>query len=102
MQVVLDPALVSPLLDMPLPSLLAIRMQVDATADLQAQLFVSDNVAQFDEAQSIRWQLQPGMHTYTIDLRTLPTLPTRLVHLRLDPVADGAGGTVTIAGIWVP
>jgi hypothetical protein len=35
-------------------------------------------------------------------LTTLASPPTRLVQLRLDPVAEGDNGTVTINGIWVP
>ena len=97
-----DPALVSPILDIPMPTTLIIRMQADGTRDQNAQLFVSDQVNQFAEAQSVRWQLMPGMHEYTIDLSQLAVSPTRLVQLRIDPVADGGEGTITIAGIWMP
>jgi hypothetical protein len=97
-----DPALVSPILDMPLPRYIGIRMQAENTADGSAQLFVTDQINQFNETHALRWELKPGMHEYIIDLQQLTPPPTRLVQLRLDPVAEGANGTVTIAGIWVP
>ncbi|MFM7678988.1 MAG: hypothetical protein ACKO83_09090, partial [Roseiflexaceae bacterium] len=97
-----DPALVSPILDMPLPRYIGIRMQADGTVDGHAQLFVTDQINQFSETAALRWELQPGMHAYVIDLHQLTNPPTRLVQFRLDPVAEGNNGTVTIAGIWVP
>jgi hypothetical protein len=97
-----DPALVSPILDMPLPRYIGIHMQAENTADGSAQLFVTDQINQFNETHALRWELKPGMHEYIIDLQQLTPPPTRLVQLRLDPVAEGANGTVTIAGIWVP
>lgn len=97
-----DPAVISPILDMPLPDTIVIRMQADGTADQQAQLFVSDQIGQFSEAQSVRWTLRAGMHDYTIDLRTIAQPPQRLVQLRLDPVGTGAGGSIHIAGLWLP
>ena len=96
-----DPALVSPILDIPMPRQLIITMESVATADQQAQLFVTNQPNQFNEAQSIHWQLQPGVQRYTLNLHDIATLPTRLVQLRLDPVANGAGGRVTIRGIAV-
>jgi hypothetical protein len=102
LRVARDPALVSPVLDMPMPRTIVIALRADRTRDGTAQLFVSDRINQFAESQSVRWQLNEGMHTYTIDLTTLASPPTRLVQLRLDPVAEGDNGTVTINGIWVP
>jgi hypothetical protein len=96
-----DPALVSPILDIPMPRQLIITMESIATADQQAQLFVTNQPNQFNEAQSIRWQLQPGVQRYTLNLRDIAALPTRLIQLRLDPVANGNGGRITIRGIDV-
>jgi hypothetical protein len=96
-----DPALVSPMLDIPMPRELIITMESIATADQQAQLFVTNQPNQFNEAQSIRWQLQPGVQRYTLNLRDIAALPTRLIQLRLDPVANGNGGRITIRGIDV-
>jgi len=100
-QVATDPALVSPILDIAMPRQLIITMESVATADQQAQLFVTNQANQFDEAQSIRWQLQPGRQRYTLNLDEIPTLPTRIVQLRLDPVAMGNGGTITTYGIEI-
>jgi hypothetical protein len=96
-----DPALVSPMLDIPMPQKIVITMESIATADQQAQLFVTNQPNQFNEARSIRWQLQPGVQRYTLNLRDIAALPTRLIQLRLDPVANGNGGRVTIRGIDV-
>ena len=101
MQVADDPALVSPILDIAMPRQIIITMDSVATADQHAQLFVSNQINQFSEAQSIHWQLQPGIQRYTLNLADIAALPTRLVQLRLDPVANGNGGTVTIYGIEV-
>jgi len=100
-QVATDPALVSPILDIPMPRQLIITMENVATADQQAQLFATNQANQFGEAQSIRWQLQPGKQRYTLALADILALPTRLVQLRLDPVAMGNGGTITIYGIEI-
>jgi hypothetical protein len=96
-----DPALVSPILDIPMPRQLIITMESVATADQQAQLFVTNQPNQFNEARSIHWQLQPGVQRYTLNLRDIATLPTQLIQLRIDPVANGNGGRVTIRGIDV-
>jgi hypothetical protein len=96
-----DPALVSPMLDIPMPQKIVITMESIATADQQAQLFVTNQSNQFSEAQSIHWQLHPGVQRYTLNLRDIPALPTRLIQLRLDPVANGNGGRITIHGIDV-
>lgn len=101
MHVATDPTLVSPILDIPMPQKLIITMQITATADQQAQLFITNQPNQFSEIQSMRWQLRPGMQRYTLSLSDIPALPTRLVQLRIDPVAQGAGGQVTIRGIEV-
>lgn len=98
-QVATDPALVSPILDIPMPSQLVITMESIATADQQAQLFVANQPNQFSEAQSIHWQLRPGQQRYILTLSDIPSLPARLVQLRLDPVATGNGGRITIRSI---
>lgn len=97
-----DPAIISPILDVALPRYIGIRMQADGTKDGHAQLFVTDQINQFSETHALRWELQPGMNEYVIDLQQLANPPTRLIQLRLDPVASGAGGVVTITGIWIP
>ena len=100
-QVATDPTLVSPILDIPMPHTLNITMESVGTADQQAQLFVTNQPNQFNEAQSIHWQLQPGVQRYTLNLHDIPALPARMVQLRIDPVANGNGGRVTIRGIDV-
>ncbi len=97
----LDPNLVSPILDIPLPKTITFDMEVHHTADLYAQVFVSDTINSFSEAQSVSWQLREGRHSYTITLNELPVAPTRLVQFRLDPVADGADGEIVVYGISI-
>jgi len=97
----LDPNLISPILDIPLPRTMAFDVEVRDSADMYAQLFVSDTMNIFSEEFSIGWQLQAGRHSYTIDLQTLPSVPTRLVQFRFDPVADGMNGVIIIYGISI-
>lgn len=97
----LDPNLVSPILAIPLPKTITFDVEVRNTADLYAQLFVSDTINVFSEAQSVGWQLRRGRHSYTISLTALNNVPTRLVQFRLDPVADGADGEIVIYGISI-
>jgi len=97
----LDPNMMSPILDMPLPKRITFDIEVEQTADQSAQLFVSDIINIFNESQSLRWQLQPGRQSYTINLDELLDKPARLVQFRLDPVADGADGTITLHGMSV-
>ncbi|MFN5060808.1 MAG: ArnT family glycosyltransferase [Chloroflexota bacterium] len=96
-----DPNLISPILDMPLPKRITFDIEVSGTVDQTAQLFVSDIMKIFNESQSLRWQLQPGRQTYTIEFVALANTPARLVQFRFDPVADGANGTITIYGISI-
>jgi hypothetical protein len=97
----LDPNMMSPILDMPMPKRMIFDIEVIGTADQSSQLFVSDIINLFNESQSLRWQLQPGRQTYTVELSELADKPTRLVQFRLDPVADGANGTITVHGISI-
>lgn len=97
----LDPNLTSPILNIPLPRYMTIEIEVRDSADMYAQLFVSDTMNIFSEALSIGWELQAGRHSYTIDLHALPNKPSRLVQFRLDPVADGMNGVVILYGISI-
>jgi multidrug efflux pump subunit AcrA (membrane-fusion protein) len=97
----LDPNMLSPILDMPLPKRITFDIEVSGTKDQSAQLFVSDIIKIFNESQSLRWQLQPGRQRYTIEFAELADKPVRLVQFRLDPVADGANGTITIYGVSI-
>lgn len=97
----LDPNLVSPIVDMPMPAQMTFDIEVRNTADYTAQLFVSDTINMFSESQSITWQLRNGRHSYTIDISQRISSPARLVQFRLDPVADGANGEIIIYGVSV-
>jgi hypothetical protein len=97
----LDPNMMSPILDIPLPKRMTFDIDVTETADYSAQLFVSDIINSFNESQSLRWQLQPGRYQYTVDFAALTDKPARLVQFRLDPVADGINGTIIIHGITI-
>ena len=97
----LDPNLMSPILDMPMPTHMTFDIEVRNTADLYAQLFVSDTINVFTESQSVGWQLREGRHSYTITFTQLNESPMRLIQFRLDPVADGANGEIVIYGISI-
>ena len=101
MRVQSDPVIVSPILDIPMPQRVIIELDTEATADVHGQLFVATAPNQFDEAHAVAWDLRTGQRRVVIDLTPMPTLPDRLIQLRLDPVADGANGRVTIYGITI-
>lgn len=101
LQVASDPVLVSPILDLPMPAAIAVQLEPVATADRQAQLFVAVALNQFDETRSIRWEIPADASEVVLDLRQLPDVPPRLLQLRLDPVADGASGSVRITGLRI-
>jgi hypothetical protein len=94
-----DPVLVSPLLDVPMPRRLVIDLAATGTTDVHGQLFVATAPNQFDEAHALSWELSAGRQRITLDLTQIADLPARLLQLRVDPVADGADGTVVIYGI---
>jgi len=96
-----DPVIVSPVLDIPMPRRVLIDLVVAQTADRHGQLFVATALHQFDEKHSVAWDLQDGRQRVVIDLTLIPDLPDRLIQLRIDPVADGAGGLVTILGMTI-
>lgn len=98
-QVDRDPVLVSPILDVPMPRRLVIDLAATDTADVYGQLFVATAPNQFDEAHALSWELTGQRQRITLDLTLIADLPSRLIQLRIDPVADGAGGTVIIYGI---
>lgn len=95
----LDPNLVSPVLDIPIPTHITFDIEARNTADLNAQLFVSDTMNVFTESHAVNWQLRDGRHSYTIEFTQLSNPPTQLVQFRLDPVADGTNGEVIVYGI---
>lgn len=101
MRVQSDPVIVSPILDIPMPQQVVIDLSLDATADTRGQLFVATALNQFDEAHAVAWELAAGQRRVVIDVSQIPALPERLIQLRIDPVADGADGHVTITGIRV-
>jgi hypothetical protein len=89
------------MLDMPLPKAITFDIEVRNTADLYAQLFVSDTINVFTESHSVGWQLREGRHSYTITLTQFNESLMRLIQFRLDPVADGANGEIVIYGISI-
>lgn len=101
LQVASDPVLVSPILDVPMPTAIAVQLEPIATADRQAQLFVAVALNQFAEPQSLRWEIPADASEVILDLRQLPDLPPRLLQIRLDPVADGGSGSVRVSGIRI-
>ncbi len=98
-QVGLDPSVTSPLLDVVRPRRIVIDLAAEGTADRNGQLFVATAPNQFDEAHAVAWTFGAGRQRVVIDVTTLPDASHRLYQLRIDPVADGNGGIVTIYGI---
>lgn len=99
LSVQLDPVVISPIIDVAMPQAIAVRMNATQTADRQAQLFVATALNQFSETASVRWQIPVDGSEVVIDVRDMPEIPSRLWQLRIDPVADGADGTVTIYSV---
>lgn len=97
--VALDPSMTSPLLDVAMPKRIVMTLAATGTADRNGQLFVATAPNQFDEAHAVAWTYADGRQTIAIELGQLPTLPPRLIQIRIDPVANGAGGSVTLYGI---
>ena len=95
----LDPSITTPILDRAMPKRVVITLATAGTADRRGQLFVATAPNQFDEAHAIAWTYGEGRQTVAIELGQIPALPARLIQLRIDPVADGAGGSVTLYGI---
>ena len=95
----LDPSITSPILDRAMPKRVVITIAASGTADRSGQLFVATAPNQFDEAHAVAWTYGEGRQTIAIDLGQLPALPPRLIQIRIDPVADGADGSVTLYGI---
>ena len=99
LEVSLDPSITTPILDRAMPKRVVITLATAGTADRRGQLFVATAPNQFDEAHAIAWTYGEGRQTVAIELGRIPALPARLIQLRIDPVADGAGGSVTLYGI---
>lgn len=97
-----DPSMSSPLMDLAAERYGAIEIRMAATtAARDAQLFFLDPSGRADEERSLRFQLAPGgeLHTYRLELRGAPGWSGQIGGLRLDPVGQGDGGTVTVASI---
>ena len=82
-----------------MPKRVVITIAATGTADRRGQLFVATAPNQFDEAHAVAWTYGEGRQTIAIDLGQLPALPPRLIQIRIDPVSDGADGSVTLYGI---
>lgn len=97
-----DPALISPPLQIEAAGYRAVEIRLAATtAARDAQLFFLDATGQADEERSIRWTLEPDaeMRTYRLALRDSPGWQGIIMGLRFDPVGAGDGGEVVIASI---
>ena len=95
----LDPVVISPIIDVAMPRAIAIRLSTTQTADRQAQLFVATALNQFNEAASVRWQIPTDDSEVVLEVQSMAEVPNRLWQLRIDPVADGADGTVIIHSV---
>ncbi|RLT33855.1 MAG: DUF2723 domain-containing protein [Chloroflexi bacterium] len=95
----LDPSITTPILDRAMPKRVVMTIAATGTADRRGQLFVATALNQFDEAHAVAWTYGEGRQTIAIELGQISALPSRLIQLRIDPVADGAGGSVTLYGI---
>ncbi len=95
----LDPSITTPILDHVMPKRVVMTIAATGTADRRGQLFVATAPNQFDEAHAVAWTYGEGPQIIAIELGQISALPTRLIQIRIDPVADGAGGSVTLYGI---
>lgn len=97
-----DPALISPLLQLPAAQVAAVEIRLAHTVQLNdAQLFYAGPDQQVDEARSVRWSLnQTGeLTTYRIELADAPGWQGMITRLRIDPVSVGDGGWIRIESI---
>ncbi len=98
----IDPALVSPLLNLDARRVIAIEIRMaNGTRARDAQLFYAGIDGALTEEHSIRWELAETAEslTYTIDLREAPGWNGVITRLRIDPVGMGDGGEIRIE--WV-
>ncbi len=98
----IDPALVSPLLNLDARQVIAIEIRMaNGTRARDAQLFYAGVDGALTEEHSVRWDLAETAEslTYTIDLREAPGWNGVITRLRIDPVGRGDGGEIRIE--WV-
>jgi hypothetical protein len=97
-----DPALLSPLLSLDAARVAAIEIRLrNQTRARDAQLFYADAAGTIAEERSVRWTLDPGDApvTYRLGLGGAPGWTGRISRIRIDPVGQGDGGTVTIESV---
>ncbi|MCS6842355.1 MAG: glycosyltransferase family 39 protein [Roseiflexus sp.] len=97
-----DPALVSPLLNLDARRVTAIEIRMaNDTRARDAQLFYAGPDGALTEQYSVRWELADTAEavTYTIDLRKAPGWNGIITRLRIDPVGVGDGGEIRVE--WV-
>ncbi len=97
-----DPALLSPLLSLDAARVSAIEIRLrNQTNARDAQLFYADTSGTLVEARSVRWTLDParGPVTYRLELAGAPGWADRISRIRIDPVGQGDGGTMTIESV---
>jgi hypothetical protein len=93
-----DPALVSPLLNLPAADVRALEITMRTAAqNEQAQLFFAGPDGAMSDQRSARWSLESDgqSHTYTVSLAELPGWQGSIQRLRLDPVSLGDGTDAT-------
>jgi hypothetical protein len=98
----IDPALVSPLMNLDARQVTTIEIRMaNGTRARDAQLFYADAAGALTEEHSVRWQLAETAEAviYTIDLRGAPGWHGMITRLRIDPVGVGDGGEIRIE--WV-
>ncbi len=98
----IDPALVSPLLNLDARQVIAIEIRMaNGTRARDAQLFYAGVNGALTEEHSVRWELAETAEslTYTIDLREAPGWNGVITRLRIDPVGRGDGDEIRIE--WV-
>lgn len=96
-----DPVLTSPILDIPMPRAFEITLAAADTADRTLQLFVATAPGQFSEQYVVTVAYEAGIQRVHIELPTQTGWPSQLIQLRIDPVADGAGGSVDMTGLTI-
>jgi hypothetical protein len=97
-----DPSLTSPLLNLDASNYLAIEIRMaNRTKARDAQIFFTGPDGGINEADSVRWTLQPSgaAITYRVELAGRPGWAGTITRLRLDPVGVGDGGEVSVE--WV-
>jgi hypothetical protein len=97
-----DPALLSPLLDIEANRFVAIEIRMaNGTNARDAQIFYAAPDGSIAEERSLRWELAPTTEptTYTLDLSAAPGWEGRISRLRIDPVGVGDGGVISVESV---